>query len=65
MATIVERHTRISALLTKYGIKEPDRGDFALNLDTDWRFGAPPEYSKVNLAYMIGKTQNHIAGTFF
>jgi hypothetical protein len=63
MATIEERRARISALITKYGIKEPERGDFASDPDTEWRFGGPPEYSQVNLSFLTGKTQNHKAGT--
>jgi len=48
-------------LKSGWGFSEPDRGDLD-NPNIRWRAGKP-DYTVTNLAYMLGKTKNHVAGS--
>jgi hypothetical protein len=47
---------------TKFGFVEPDRGLDKEGPETVWRYGKMPDYTKANVSYFMGKTQNHKAG---
>jgi len=56
-----DRRKAIEFMKTKYGFREPDRG----NLDDPnikWRKGKP-DYTLTNCSWMKGKTQNHAKGS--
>lgn len=52
---------QIETLKSRFGFREPDRGNLEDPL-INWRTGKP-DYTKANLAFMAGKTQNHSAGS--
>ena len=54
--------TALTRLKEEHGLREPDRGDLD-DTNIEWRFGKP-DYTKANLAFLSGKTQNHNAGMF-
>eukprot|EP00965_Chrysotila_dentata_P057699 1913237-Pleurochrysis_carterae.AAC.5 len=43
-------------------LKEPQRA-FLEPESATWRFGAPPDYTLANYAYLTGKTKNHTEGS--
>ena len=59
MATDRERLEQLKKI---HGFREPDRGNLDDN-SIEWRTGKP-DYAKANLAFVLGKTQNHETGTF-
>eukprot|EP00795_Rhopilema_esculentum_P012823 gene12823-3563_t len=52
-----EMRDKLEELKTKYGFREPDRGDLD-NDEIEWRSGKP-DYTLANYAFLTGKTQNH------
>lgn len=50
----------LKKLKEEHNLLEPDRGDLDDNR-IEWRSGKP-DYTKANLAFLMGKTQNHKAG---
>ena len=51
---------KLADLKTKFGFREPDRGDLD-NPEIEWR-EEKPDYTRANYQYLKGKTQNHSAG---
>lgn len=51
----------VEQLQTQWGFLEPDRGDLDKS-DIQWKHGKP-DYTVTNLAYFLGKTKNHPAGS--
>jgi len=62
-AEIANVRAKLQALLAKYPeLKEPQRA-FLEPESATWRFGAPPDYTLANYAYLTGKTKNHTEGS--
>ena len=51
---------KLEELKTKYGFREPDRGDLD-DEGIEWRSGKP-DYTLANYAFLTGRTQNHAKG---
>ena len=50
----------LEKLKEEFGFREPDRGDLS-DPSIKWRT-EKPDYTKANLAFLSGKTQNHPKG---
>ncbi|CAM9557803.1 unnamed protein product, partial [Laminaria digitata] len=52
----------LEALKAEHNLKEPVRS-FMDDPDTKWRFGAPPDYTVANLAFLKGRSKAHPEGS--
>jgi len=59
--TLEEVQEKLDDLKSRFGFKEPDRGDME-DPDIEWRI-EKPNYTKANYQYLKGKTQNHAEGS--
>lgn len=59
---IEEAKKELQDLKSSMGMVEPVRS-FMFDEEYHWRFGAPPDYTLANLAFLKGRTQNHPEGS--
>jgi hypothetical protein len=52
----------LEELKTKFGFREPNRSLVNEDNDVIWRYGKIPDYTLANIAFLLGKTQDHKAG---